>query len=45
MFKNILYYVLNKNCNQIAKEIKNNNKDICSNFINVQNLQKNNYTE
>jgi hypothetical protein len=27
------------------KEIKNNNKDICSNFINVQNLQKNNYTE
>jgi nucleoside-diphosphate-sugar epimerase/AraC-like DNA-binding protein len=27
------------------KEIKKNNKNICSNFVNVQNLQKNNYTE
>lgn len=27
------------------KEIIKNNKNICSNFVNVQNLQKNNYTE
>ena len=27
------------------REIKKNNKNICSNFVNVRNLQKNNYTE